>query len=439
MRRRGFDYATVLLSVAGRGRAQLRARAALPGAARQCARVSLALQDDNLEIAGFRVQAGLVSSLDQRTGAQRSARRPRRRSRSSSSNYNAAVSRLGVLTGQAPGALKAELAAVQADPDRPGRGRRRHPRRHAAPAPRRPRRRAQPRRRDRADRRRQGAALSRAGDQRQHRHQRRPRSAICASTITGGLFAGLTQAIFNGGRLRSAGARRTRPPPTARSPRTSGTVLTALEDVENALVALRHGAARASASSRSRSTPRTTPRSSSRSQYRAGLTDFTTLNTAGSGAAVGAQRPDAGAADQATALVQLYVALGGGWDCDRHSRRRPRHATGSADGRPTRNSTTSSARSRRPRGGATLKWGAVAIGVIVLLLVLLERCVRRVAAASEYATAAGRARRSDRHRLGDRQARADQPGDGRLAAVGSGHARWWSTSTTASPRASRWR
>ena len=36
-------------------------------------------------------------------------------------------------------------------------------------------------------------------------------------TITGGLFAGLTQAIFNGGRLRSAGARAARRRPTARS------------------------------------------------------------------------------------------------------------------------------------------------------------------------------------------------------------------------------
>ncbi|MCP2802739.1 TolC family protein, partial [Salmonella enterica subsp. enterica serovar Typhimurium] len=68
------------------------------------ARESLTIQDDNLEIAGFRVQAGLVSSLDQEqarsTRAQTAASIP-----SIEASYNSAVSRLGVLTGQAPGAL----------------------------------------------------------------------------------------------------------------------------------------------------------------------------------------------------------------------------------------------------------------------------------------------------------------------------------------------
>ena len=50
-------------------------------------------------------------------------------------------------------------------------------------------------------------------------------------------------------------------------------------------------------------------------QYRSGLTDFTTLNQAESIVALGAERPGPGAqSDQATALIQLYLALGGGWD-----------------------------------------------------------------------------------------------------------------------------
>ena len=50
------------------------------------------------------------------------------------------------------------------------------------------------------------------------------------------------------------------------------------------------------------------------SQYRAGLTDFTTLSQA-EAALLSARNGAAQArADAATALVQLYVALGGGWD-----------------------------------------------------------------------------------------------------------------------------
>src|SRR3546814_18602631 len=79
------------------------------------ARRSLAIQDDNLEIAGFRVQAGLVSSLDQEQAraarAQTAASVP-----SIEQSYSQAVARLGVLTGQAPGALRAEMEAVKPIP-----------------------------------------------------------------------------------------------------------------------------------------------------------------------------------------------------------------------------------------------------------------------------------------------------------------------------------
>ncbi|MCP6215523.1 TolC family protein, partial [Klebsiella pneumoniae] len=59
-----YDYAAVLLSTQAEvARNYLLAR--LYQAQLANAQASLALQDDNLEIAGFRVQAGLVSSLDQ--------------------------------------------------------------------------------------------------------------------------------------------------------------------------------------------------------------------------------------------------------------------------------------------------------------------------------------------------------------------------------------
>ncbi|MBL7660940.1 TolC family protein, partial [Escherichia coli] len=66
------------------------------------ARDSLRIADDNLQIAGWRLQAGLVSSLDQEQArasrAQLAASIP-----TLEASYNSYVSRLGVLTGQAPG------------------------------------------------------------------------------------------------------------------------------------------------------------------------------------------------------------------------------------------------------------------------------------------------------------------------------------------------
>ena len=123
------------------------------------------------------------------------------------------MSRIGVLTGQAPGALKTELAAVKPIPAGPalvGAG---------IPAD------VLRQRPDvRAAERNLAAATARIGVAKAALY---PNLAISGSidsnagnlgnllgSITGGLFAGLTQAIFNGGRLRSqvrgAGSRRRR-------------------------------------------------------------------------------------------------------------------------------------------------------------------------------------------------------------------------------------
>lgn len=105
----GYDYAAVLISVQAEiARNYVLARLAQQQLAN--ARESLALQDDNLQIAGWRVQAGLVSSLDaeqaRASRAQTAASIP-----AIEANYNSFVSRLGVLTGQAPGALKSQMEA----------------------------------------------------------------------------------------------------------------------------------------------------------------------------------------------------------------------------------------------------------------------------------------------------------------------------------------
>ena len=305
----GFDYATVLLSVESEvARNYVLARAYQAQLAN--ARASLAIQDDNLEIAGFRVQAGLVSSVD-----VEQARSQRAQTAASvpqiEQQYAAAVARLGVLTGQAPGALRSALAAPRAIPKGPasvGVG---------IPAD------ALRRRPDvRSAERSLAAATARIGVA---KAQLYPALAITGNinsnatsltglgdAITGGLFAGLTQAIFNGGRLRAQVRSNEAAADTAFA-NYKGVVLLALEDIENAIVALdsarrretqfaiAYDAANASAIL-------------SRSQYRTGLTDFTTLNQQ-EAALLSAQNGLTQArSDQATALIALYDALGGGWD-----------------------------------------------------------------------------------------------------------------------------
>ncbi len=305
----GFDYATVLLTVESEvARNYVLARAYQAQLAN--ARASLGIQDNNLEIAGFRVQAGLVSSVDVEQArsqrAQTAATVPQ-----IEQQYAASVARLGVLTGQAPSALRGALAAAKPIPKGPatvGVG---------IPADT-LRRRPDVRSAERA----LAAATAQIGVAKARLY---PALAITGNintnatsignigdAITGGLFAGLTQAIFNGGRLRSQ-VRASEAATDAALATYRGTVLTALEDVENAIVALdtarqretqfriAYDAASASAIL-------------ARSQYRSGLTDFTTLNQQ-EAALLSAQNGLVQArSDQATALIALYNALGGGWD-----------------------------------------------------------------------------------------------------------------------------
>lgn len=305
----GYDYAALVISTQAEiARNYILARAAQAQLAN--ARASLTLQDDNLEIAGFRVQAGLVSSLD-----QEQARAQRAQTAASipqvAESYNAAVSRLGVLTGQAPGALKAEMEAVAPIPRGP-----------AAVGAGIPADVLRQRPDVLAAERNLAAATANIGVAKAELY---PALAISGNlgtdatslgglfnTVTGGLFAGLTQLIFDGGRAR-AQVRANEAAADGALAAYKGTVLAALEDVETALVALDSARARqrefAIALDASNNTAIL-----SRSQYRAGLTDFTTLNQAESGLLSARNGLTQAQADEATALVQLYLALGGGWD-----------------------------------------------------------------------------------------------------------------------------
>ncbi|HVF95140.1 MAG TPA: efflux transporter outer membrane subunit [Sphingomonas sp.] len=305
----GFDYAATLISIQSEvARNYVLARAYQAQLAN--ARASLAIQDDNLEIAGFRVQAGLVSSVDveQARGqrAQTAATIP-----DSEQQYNAAVSRLGVLTGQAPGALKPLLAPVKPIPSGPptvGVG---------IPAD------TLRQRPDvRAAERTLAAATAQIGVAKAALY---PALAISGSidtnavslggigdAITGGLFAGLTQAIFNGGRLR-AQVRSNEAAADAAFAAYKGTVLLALEDVETAIAAL-DAARQREVQFRIAFDAASASALLSRSQYRTGLTDFTTLNQQEISLLSAQNGLTQARSDQANALVALYAALGGGWD-----------------------------------------------------------------------------------------------------------------------------
>jgi NodT family efflux transporter outer membrane factor (OMF) lipoprotein len=274
------------------------------------ARDTLATADDDLRIATWRRQAGLVSSLDveqaRAARAQTAASIPNIESNFASTTY-----RIAVLTGRAPGALTGELSVDKPIP--------KGPQDVAVGIP------ADTLRQRpdiRAAERGLAAATARIGvAEAQLLPDLRLTGNIGTSAfslgglfnaITGGIFSSLSQTLFDGGRLRSQ-VRSQRAATEAALATYRQTVLTSLEDVENALLALRAARERQvqfaialEAASNSALLART--------EYRSGLTNFQQLLDA-ERALLSARDGVAGSRrDEAFALVQLYRALGGGWD-----------------------------------------------------------------------------------------------------------------------------
>ena len=305
----GYDYASVLTSTEAEiARNYILAR--LYQAQLANAKASLAIEDDNLQITRWRVQAGLVSSIDQEQArasrAQTAATIP-----SLESSYNQAVSTLGVLTGQAPGALKNAMAAVAPIPQGPAD--------IAVGVP--------------ADTLRQrpdvmsaeralAAATAQIGVAKAALYPALNITGnIGASAnafsdlfklVTGSVFGGVSQAIFNAGRLH-AQVRSNEAAAQGAFALYKSTVLTALQDVENAVVAMDSAREREKQYAIALDAANNSA-ILARAQYRAGLTDFTTLNTAESSLISARNGYTQAQSDEATALVQLYLALGGGWD-----------------------------------------------------------------------------------------------------------------------------
>ncbi|WP_313536048.1 efflux transporter outer membrane subunit [Sphingomonas sp.] len=305
----GFNRAAVLLSVESET-ARNYVQARLSQAQLANARESLAIQDENLSIAQWRVQAGLVSSLDaEQARAQRSqtaATIPQLES-----SYAANVARLGVLTGQTPGALREAMAAPKPIPRGP-----------ASVAAGFPADALRQRPDVRAAQRNLASATAQIGVS---RAQLYPSLSLGGSIsagsgsvrslldiITGRAFANVAQTIFDAGRLRSQ-LRSARAGADGAFYSYKASVLQAMEEIENAIVAL-EAAREREAAFRTALEAATNQALLARFQYRSGLTDFTTLNQSESALLSAKNGLSQAEFEQATALIQLYVALGGGWE-----------------------------------------------------------------------------------------------------------------------------
>lgn len=272
------------------------------------ARENLSAQDDTLEIVGWRRQAGLVSSLDfeqaRQLRAQTAASIP-----TLENDYNGAVNRIAVLLGEAPGAVTALIDPPASIPVAPG---------IDAPIP------AQviQQRPDVASAERLLAAESaRIGVQTAQLYPALRLSGSFAGSATsignvisnglGNLVAGITAPIFEGGQIRAAITGQ-RAATDAAYDAYRRTVLTALEEVENALKGREVAERREADLSVSRDAANSAV-SYARLQYRSGLIDFQSLLDSQRSLLSAQDASAAARAARATAAIQLYKALGSGW------------------------------------------------------------------------------------------------------------------------------
>jgi NodT family efflux transporter outer membrane factor (OMF) lipoprotein len=272
------------------------------------ARDTLSRQDENLQIARWRNQAGLVSSLDVEQArtqrAQTAATIPQLES-----NLVATANAISTLVGEAPGPVAVVLGEGASIP---------------APAA-------------------SGPALAPAQVLRLRPDVRAAEASLMASTarvgvaraqmlplvrltgtigsaapaadlfqlVTGGLFASVSQLLFDGGRTH---ARIDSARAAARGSMAAweGTILRALEEVETAASDQRAATRRETILAEAEDAAGNSALLA-RSQYQAGLTDFRNLLTAESQLLAARNAALAAKADRASAFVRLNQALGGGW------------------------------------------------------------------------------------------------------------------------------
>lgn len=278
------------------------------------ARDNLATQQETLQITRWRAQAGLVSSLDLEqavsASAQTEAQLP-----ALQTGVTQTLNALAVLTGQAPGTLAATLASAAPIPAAPADLALAFP---AETLRQRPDVRAVERRVD--------AALSRLDAAEAARYPSfrlggsLGLSAITLGTLTNGasvlrsLLASVSAPLFDGGALAAQVRGQQAGVDQARAAY-QGTVLAALQEVEDALAAL-SGDAERLARLQTASTAAANADLLARQRYASGLIGFDTV--------LGTQRSLLAAQDGvastlaslSTNHVRLYKALGGGWQAE---------------------------------------------------------------------------------------------------------------------------
>lgn len=273
------------------------------------ARDTLTNQDDNLQIARWRLQAGLVPSLD-----VEQARVQRSQTAASipalESNLAATANAISTLIGEPPGHVLAMLQTAAPVPTPPAAlG-------LAAPATvlrRRPDVRAA-----------EYALLAASKRVGVAKSQLLPLVQLSGSVgtgstsltnlfniITGNLFGGITQLFFDGGRTQ-AQIRGAKAAADGALAAWRQTILQALEDVETSGADLRASRARVALLADAQDAAENAA-VLARSQYQAGLTDFQTLLTAENQLLSARNSLVAAEAQRASAFVRLTQALGGGW------------------------------------------------------------------------------------------------------------------------------
>ncbi|MXO59710.1 efflux transporter outer membrane subunit [Altererythrobacter salegens] len=273
------------------------------------ARDTLQYQDDNLQIARWRNQAGLVSSLDvEQARSQRAATAATIPQLESS--LAARANAISTLIGEPPGRVLALLQGSDFVPEPPAL--------EAFEAP------ADVLRR-RPDVRGAEASLMAASARiGVAQAQLLPLVRLTGNigtgatsvgrlldVITGSLFAGISQLIFDGGRTQAqVDSAKAAADGALAAWRQS--ILGALEDVESSAVDMRATRERVAIQGEARDAA-SNAALLARSQYQAGITDFRTLLSA-ENQLLSARNSEVGAkAERASAFVRLTQALGGGW------------------------------------------------------------------------------------------------------------------------------
>ncbi|MCB1900849.1 efflux transporter outer membrane subunit [Cognatazoarcus halotolerans] len=276
----------------------------------QIAQRNLASQEETLQITDWRAQAGLASSVDveqSRTNTEQT----RAQIPSLRTSIASAANRLSVLTGEAPGRLQETLATGRL-PDMP-----------AAIAVGIPADVLRQRPDVRAAERTLAAEVARTGVAEADRYPSFRLSGTLAlesvafsalgngASVLRSITAGISGVLFDGGRLQAQVDRQDAVREKSLQ-NYRGTVLGALEDVENALTAVdntgrrREALAAASAAARNANLL-------AADRYRSGLIDFATVLETQRSLLTTEDSLASAEGDRLTALVQLYKALGGGW------------------------------------------------------------------------------------------------------------------------------